>query len=173
MRGRSRRRTLLRRAGHLVAALATGFGLVAAAAGPATATGLGEQTCAWQTGRYNVCIRADRMAADQVWVHVGIDVTMSESVARQIVDTPGEEFAVTLYGIDGSSSAAQHPLAVIPMTWDAAGSGGLSAEFDVFLDYSVLDEDDGRDEVLAKVTLRVLFRSQTFTYQTNQIEAMF
>jgi hypothetical protein len=148
------------------------FSMAAAvpAAMPATAAGLGEQSCTPLAGPGNLCILASRGAADQVLVHIGIDLAMSQATAQQIIDLPGEEFTVVLFGADTPPGNPDDTLAVVPMSWDSAWSGGLSAEFDVFVDRSVLDEDSGQDEVYAVVVLR---GTTTRTFLTDQIRTEF
>lgn len=73
--------------------------VVLAATGSAIATGPGpgERSCTGRVGtNHNVCVLMDRGAADQVLVHIGIDVTMSQTAAQQIIDQSGQEFVVVL-----------------------------------------------------------------------------
>jgi hypothetical protein len=96
---------------------------------------------------------------------------MNQANAQIVIDRLGQGFAAMLYGSDGSLPD-DNALIKIPMTWISAWSGGLSAEFDVFVDRSVLDEDDGQDEVYAAVTF-ALPGPGLSTYRTNEVQGYF
>jgi hypothetical protein len=91
-----------------------------------------------------------------VQVHVGIDVWMSAQEAQAIIAQPGNAFSATLLGDDGAS---KQYLQTLPLSWEGAGASNISAEFDMAVQRSRLNEDgDGwwgcdRDEVFARVSL--------------------
>jgi hypothetical protein len=88
--------------------------------------------------------------------HVGIDVYMAERYGREILAC-GPEFAASLWGDDGArgpDSSDDHirDLDLQP-GWPIADSTGIAAEFiGPGLDSSDLDEDDGDDQIYARVS---------------------
>lgn len=91
-----------------------------------------------------------------VQVHVGVDVWMSAQDAQALQAQPGNALSAALYGDDGSTKQF---LQALTITYEAAGSSSLSAEFDMAVQRSALNEDPGgwprcnKDEVFARVSL--------------------
>jgi len=168
----TRNTTVLRRIGQILTAMAIVAGLTVATAGTALAHGVGDLACNYIVGRFNACLQITDVGPGQYKVHVGIDVTMSQHDAQNIIDSPGQEFTFTLKGDDGPSNERQH-LASLPVTWVGAWSGGLSAESDVFVTESMLDEDDGTDEIIAVIRLYIPVTGTTRTFETGTVTANF
>jgi len=141
------RRVLALRAGRVIAAVAVACGAVAVTATAASAA----QSCNGGV-EYGSCIDITEIGTTDLHrVHLGIDVYMSRQDAQAIIDRPGEEFSATLMGDD---PAYDNALINVPVTWSAAGDGGLSAEFDInALQGYWLNEDWGQDEVYARIRL--------------------
>ncbi|MEV4891183.1 hypothetical protein AB0K48_17515 [Nonomuraea sp. NPDC055795] len=107
-------------------------------------------------------------AGPGIWdVHIGIDVTMSQSDAQAIIDAPGEPFSAKTFGED---PAFDNALFSVPVSWVSAWSGGLSAEFDIRVGGNRLDEDnswtDNKDDVYAKVWLVDARINRTHEYRS-------
>jgi hypothetical protein len=139
-RGRTKRRLL-----QTVIAAAAVFGAVLVTAGPAAAI----QTC---TGRpeANLCFAIDGRPDGRFNVHVGIDVHMPLAEAQEYVDDAGNPLSAFVRGDDNASPF----LFTVPITaLGASAESGLSADFDITVPGSFLNEDNGTDEVRAVVTL--------------------
>lgn len=123
-----------------------------------------KSTCS-SGSKHVICFSIIHVGGDQYDVHVGIDITMSRADAQAIIDQPGDPVDAWAMGDDPFFDNAEFR---IPLTWVAAGDGGLGAEFDIRVPYAALDEDsDGGDELFARVRLfdqRVSTR--TFTSRT-------
>jgi len=166
-----RRGRLARRVGQLIVAMGIVVGGVTTV-GQAAASPIGEQTCSYQAGRYNVCFQITPLFGNLYAVHIGIDITMSQATAQTILDQPGDPFGTWLFGADGSP-ADEDVLGQVPATYESAWSGGLSAEFEIWVDRSFLDEDSGEDDVFGRVKLYIASVNRTFAYQTNEVNGYF
>jgi hypothetical protein len=107
--------------------------------GPASAAPEPETRCTSGSG-YAMCFTLARLDDGNIAVHLGIDVAMSRAEAQAVIDHPGEEFSAKIVGDD---PVYDNNLVSVPVTWSAAGDGGLSAEFDRLATYGDLNEDDG------------------------------
>ena len=160
------RKILAHRAGPSIGAVAIAFGAVAATASAASA----EQTCKVAPGYVN-CFSITPMENNDYAVHLGIDVHMSRQDAQNIIDAPGEEFSAKVFGDDWNWDNA---LFNVPVTWSAAGDSGLSAEFDIVVDGSTLDEDwEGTDELYGRITLFDPRGGEDRTFTTNVLTGDF
>jgi hypothetical protein len=141
-RGRTKRRLL-----QTVIAAAAVFGAVVVTAGPAAAV----QTC---TGRpeANLCLAIDGRSDGLFNVHVGIDVHMSLAEAQEYVDDAGNPLSASIRG-DDSGNFSQFLFSVPLTVLGASAESGLSADFDLVVPGSWLNEDNGTDEIRAVVTL--------------------
>jgi hypothetical protein len=143
---RPRGHTKLRLLQVMIAAAAV-FGAVGLTAAPASA----EQTC---TGRpdSNLCLAINGLGNGTFAVHVGIDVHMSLEEAQEYVDDAGDPLFASIRG-DDSGNVSQF-LFSMPLTDVGASSeSGLSADFDLVVPGSWLNEDNGTDEIRAFVSL--------------------
>ena len=142
------RRALARRIVPAVASVgiaAGGIGAFASTASAATA----HETCGGVG--YNECFSITPLGNSVYSVHIGIDVYMSPQDAQAFIDHPGEEFYAKVMGDD---SVWDNFLFYVPVSWSAAGPDALSAEFDVVVAGSLLNEDvPGADELYARVGL--------------------
>jgi hypothetical protein len=131
-----------------------------------------EPPCRSQRNNYIICFSITQIGVSSGFnVHVGIDVSMSQQDAQNIIDAPGEAFSATLRGED---TFFDDTLKHIPVTWSSAWEGGLSAEFDTFASAETLDEDsDGTDEIFAHVTLHISSTDQNRYFRTNNINEPF
>jgi hypothetical protein len=160
------RSALGRRPGRAIGALAIAAGALVVAAGPATAAPVGPQSCNPTTGS-NSCISIN-LEGD--WhVHVGLDVNMPQQYAQEIINC-GNPFSAEIWGDDGGGSSDDYRtwMPVSP-GWPAAGPTGLGVEFDKFVDWRVLNEDDGTDEIYVKIFLYDCHTGATRTFRTNNI----
>ncbi|HET7475129.1 MAG TPA: hypothetical protein VFJ97_03790 [Dermatophilaceae bacterium] len=149
-----------RRIRRMVAASAVAVGTIAATATVAAA----DESCTSGTG-YVTCFSVTDVGNNDYAIHIGIDVEMSQQDAQTFIDHPGEEFSGTMMGEDYIWDNA---LFDIPVTWSAAWEGGLSAEFDVVVDGSQLNEDwEGEDEVYGRVRLWDPRTGDTRTFTTD------
>lgn len=167
------RRTVMRRVGQVIAAMAVVAGLSLATGGTATAAGLGELACHYEVNRFNTCLAIYFLGSDQYAVHVGIDVNMSQRAAQDIIDAEGQEFSGSLYGDDGQGSGEF--LFDLPITRVSAWSGGLSAEFDTIVPRSWLNEDSGTavDELIARIRLWLPSAQSYAHYRSGQVTGRF
>jgi hypothetical protein len=140
--GRTGRRLL-----QAVIAVAAVLGAVFVTAGPASAV----QTC---TGRpeANLCLAINGRSDGLFAVHVGIDVHMSLEEAQEYVDDAGNPLSASIRG-DDSGSVSQFLFSVPLTALGASAESGLSADFDLVVPGSWLNEDSGTDEIRAVVTL--------------------
>jgi hypothetical protein len=141
-RGRIKRRLL-----QTVIAAAAVFGAVVVTAGPAAAV----QTC---TGRpeANLCFAIEGRPDGRFDVHVGIDVHMPLAEAQEYVDDAGNPLSASIRG-DDSGNLSQFLFNVPLSVLGASAESGLSADFNITVPGSFLNEDNGTDEVRAVVTL--------------------
>ena len=166
----TRRATVMRHIAQLIAALAIVTGLSLATAGTAMATNVGEQAC-HGPGDYNACLLITNLGGNMYRVYVGIDIYMSPQAAQNIVNS-GTQPAATLYGADGSPSA-DDTLTTLPRRSFFVWSRGLAIEFQKDVSGSLLNEDDGIDEIIAKVSLYIPASGTTNTYETGQVTSAF
>lgn len=136
----------------------------------AMTTGVAEAKQKCSSGSLHViCFSIDKIGSDLYHVHVGIDITMSQGDAQLIIDQPGDPVDAWAMGDDWFDNAEFR----IPLTWVAAGAGGLGAEFDINVPYAALDEDsDGADELYARVRLFDQ-RTSTRTFTSGVLQSPF
>jgi hypothetical protein len=165
----SLRATMRRRLVQVVAALAIVTGLSVATAGTAVAANVGEWACDYDD-HHNACLYITNLGDNMYLVHVGVDIYMTQQDAQNIINS-GFLPTATLYGDDGSSLSfvTTVPLAGSPTAW----SGGYSAEFDTVVSGSQLDEDDGVDEIVAKVRQWIPASQRTLVYKTGRVTSAF
>jgi hypothetical protein len=158
--------TLAHRMGRAVGAVAIASAAVAATASAASA----DQDCNGDD-HFSSCILITSTGNNDYAVHLGIDVYMSRQDAQSFIDNPGEEFSAKMYGDDPHWD---NFLFYLPVTWSAAWDGGLSAEFDVVVDGSALDEDwEGDDEVYARIGLFDPRSGETRYFNTDVVTFAF
>ena len=99
-------------------------------------------------------------------VRVSINVSMSLQDAEAILAENYQPFWVVAYGEDGLSG--DDYLFPIPIKegWPIAWNGGLKAEFERRVPQTSLDENDGQDEVYARILLFGPGTNQRRTYTT-------
>jgi hypothetical protein len=119
----------------------------------------------------NTCLTITYQGNAVYDVHVGIDVYMSHQDAQDILNAPGEPFVAEIMGDDGHGPLNDQVLFEVPIAtgWPAAGEGSLSAEFDKRVGQRALNEDDGRDEVYARVRLFDARTGQTRIFTSGKI----
>jgi hypothetical protein len=170
---RPRATTVMRRIAQFVAALAVVAGLGVVTAGTATAANVGEWACNYNAYS-NTCLFITNLGSHRYAVHVGIDVHMTQQDAQNIVNS-GYQPTSTLWGKDGGLDADDYK-ANIPISYVTAWSGGLSAEFDTTVNQSLLNEDNGPnevDEIIAQVGIYIPAAQRTFVYQSGEVDSAF
>ena len=168
----TKHRTSRARPLRALAALAAALGILAAtslaaAAPPASANV--EMRCNGDNDTFNACLHFEWLGYGNLEPHVGLDVYMPEQHARDIL-AYGANFKGSLWGDDGGGSKDDllKPLYVAP-GWPIADSTGMAVEF---LGRSVneeLDEDDGEDELYARVSFRDPDSGVTREFRTGTI----
>jgi hypothetical protein len=146
--------TLRARPLRVLTALAAALAIVAAslaAAAPSASAASIPNACNFDFVTFNACLRFDDRGPGRWDAVVGIDVVMPEQYAREIIAC-GADFRASLWGDDGGGSNDDFISHMVLRPGPAAGPGGLSAEFSVPVDSSQLDEDDGEDEVYARIS---------------------
>jgi hypothetical protein len=162
-------RTFRARPLRAVAALAIVAASLLAAAPSASAT---DNACNYDNITFNACLRFDY--ADYFWwhAHAGIDVYLPEQYGREIVAC-GANFQASLWGDDGANDQFIRDLVIKP-GWPAAGPTGIGAEFDAqYLHGSDLDEDDGEDELYARISYFDCHTGLTRNFVTGTIRGDF
>jgi hypothetical protein len=149
------------------AAVIAGVSLLAAPS-PASAT---IQYCHSESFISNACLYFVQIGlSDHVDAHVGIDVYMPEQYGREILQCGGNgQFAAALWGDDGGGSGDDFIRnLVLNPGWPAGGMDGIGAEFTA-LDVrpSELDEDDGEDEVYARISFLDCHTGETRHFTTG------
>jgi hypothetical protein len=165
-----RRATLTRHIAQLFAALAIVTGLSVATAGTAMATNVGEQAC-HGPGGYTACLLITNLGNNTYHVYVAVDIYMSQQDAQNAVDS-GFRPTATLWGADGSSSPDDF-LTNLTLTSFFAWSGGIGTELQADVSGRLLNEDDGVDEIIAKVRLYLAGAQRTITCETGQVVSAF
>ena len=178
-RSRRARTTLLTRLKRLprpLARLGVVLGLLLATtigtAGAASAAPIGQQTCRGDS-HYTIClyITDDWQYGRPHYfkVHVGLDVTMTQQDAQNVIDGGGT-FTSRIWGSD---TFVDDNIQGVTLTSAWAQPNGLSVEWDRSIWGGYLDEDpEGVDEVYAKATVYdPRFGNRNFT--SPQIEGFF
>jgi len=165
----TRRAPIRRRLTQFIAALAIVTGMSVATAGTASAANVGEWACDYNS-YHNSCLYIANLGGNMYSVHVGIDIYMSQQDAQNIINS-GFRPTAALYGDDGSLNyRTTIPLTGNPTAW----SGGYSDEFDKVVSGSLLNEDDdGVDEIIAKVSQYFPAAQRTVTYKTGEVKSSF
>jgi hypothetical protein len=145
-----------------ITALAVGATTLAFNTGSASAASL-PQKCSGAAAA-NVCLNGYTDTFHHtVHVNVGVDVHMSRQEAQQLVND-GWTLSARVWGYDGPNVIQFIPISdLTKVTSDIVWDGGLSAEFDMDVAASALDEDHlsatcfwrtcDRDEIFARVSL--------------------
>jgi hypothetical protein len=151
--------------GALAAALAIVAVSLVVAAPPASA----EMRCNGDGDTFNACLHFEWLGYGWLEPHVGMDVYMPEQHARDIL-AYGANFKASLWGDDGGGSDDDFilPLSVAP-SWPIADSTGMAVEFVGRGVNEALDEDDGVDELYARVSFRDPFTGVTREFRTGVI----
>jgi hypothetical protein len=106
----------------------------------------------------NTCLTIEPLGNRYYAVKIGIDIYMTRQEAEALITwarycwpQPCGLFSARLWGEDPGGDPG---LFTVPVSWVAAWEGGLSAEFDLTVYSSRLNEDtDGRDEIYASVDM--------------------
>ena len=137
-------------------ALTVVFAIAGAAFAIATprASALGPN-CNYDGWSFNACLSLTGSTSYFYWdAHVGIDVKLPEQYGREVLAC-GADFRASLWGDDGGSGDDFIRNLILSPGWPAAGPDGIGAEFTArLIDSADLDEDDGNDEVYARVSFR-------------------
>ena len=156
-----------------LAALAAALGILAAvslvvAAPPASANV--EMRCNGDNDTFNACLHFEWLGYGNLEPHVGLDVYMPEQHARDIL-AYGANFKGSLWGDDGGGQQGRSPSSrctslragrsPTPPAWRSISSVDRSNE--------ELDEDDGEDELYARVSFRDPFTGVTREFRTGVI----
>jgi hypothetical protein len=133
-----------------------------------------EQACRYDSRTFNACLSFDSLGSGFYDAHVGLDVTMPEQYAREIIACGGR-FQATLWGDDGGFGQDDRlrDLSVAP-GWPVAGPNGLGVEF-IARDIPRidLDEDSGTDEVAARISYLDCHTQSWRQYATGTIVRSF
>lgn len=138
----SKTSTVGTRIGRAAIVAATAIGLTAGLAGTASAATISFA---------GLTIDQRQCAASQKEVHVSGTAAMSQADAQRFINYPGDEVEVTVYGADPARNDRLNG-PVTPKSY-AIVPGGLQFVWYGCMPNSTLNEDWGRDEIFAKVTL--------------------
>ena len=144
------------------------LGALLVAASPASAAPVGQPACnygpyLWHTTSYNECILIGGYSDGDWDVHVGLDLTVPPDYAQQAILNCPANFSAELWGSDSRNNPGFQSgpppgdddfLTYLPISpgWPRIGANGLGIEFDKRVNWRVLNEDDGTDEVYVVVT---------------------
>ena len=155
------------------AALAVGVGTFLATTPPSSAS-VTDLACNYDTN-FNACLHLEYQGYGWWTIRVGIDVHMRQSSAQQIIDCGGT-FDAALYGDDGGDGDDDfiRRLTIAPGS-PVAGESGLGADlFQVNVNDSDLDEDDGQDELEVHITYYdCRIQSNSRVYRTGIVSGYF
>jgi hypothetical protein len=157
-----------------LAALSAALAIVAtsvAAAPPASAAST-PNACRSVVGTVNACLRFDDRGFGWWDAQVGIDVYMPAQYGREILAC-GADFRASLWGDDGGNDQLISNLVIKPGWPQPADAGGISAEFTVPVFSSQLDEDDGQDELYARISFSDCHTGWTRRFVTGTIRGYF
>jgi hypothetical protein len=123
---------------------------------------------------FNACLRLDIARVALFNPVVGIDVHLPEQYAREIVAC-GADFKASLWGWDNGGSEDDFIAnMVISPGWPAGSSTGLSSEFFLnYVDSNRFDEDEGTDELYARISYWDCHNRQTQKFRTGIITSEF
>jgi len=160
--------TLFRRRGttglgvKIAGAAAIVFGLLFATAAPAAADPIDTLSCnygpyIWHTTSYNDCLQIGDYNSGDWHIQLGLDLRPAGYAQEAILSCPAN-FSAELWGADTNRAAGlqwsppsseDDFLAYLPVApgWPVVGPEALSIQFDKWVDWRVLNEDDGTDEV--------------------------
>lgn len=137
------------------AAAAVAVGMVMAMPEIASAAPTDQQACKVEANQGNACITIGSFSEGYWLVHGGVDFIVSPGYGQQLINQCGTSvITAELWGDDGSDSDDDF-LAHVPLKpgWPAAGGNLISAEFEWRYLSSLLDEDNGTDEVMIRFYL--------------------
>lgn len=145
--------------------------LAAAGVAPARADPAGPQACQSQGASVN-CIQIHW--TDPWTVRAGIDVTMSQELAQQIIEcSGGNPFWGEVWGDDGDDGQQYRGYLPVVPGMVSAWEGGLSAELSRVFAASDLDEDgpsDNPDEIFIRIYVHDCVRNRELRFETLRIE---
>jgi hypothetical protein len=157
-----------------LAALTGALAIVAAslaAATPASAATIGP-ACNYDFVTFNACLVLGDRGFGWWDAEPAVDVNMPEQYAREIVAC-GANFRASLWGKDSGYDDDLISNLVLKPGWPAAGPTGLGAEFTVPVTSQQLDEDDGEDEVYARISFVDCHTGATRQFRTGTIVRYF
>ncbi|MBO3751831.1 hypothetical protein J5X84_37670 [Streptosporangiaceae bacterium NEAU-GS5] len=122
-----------------------------------------------------ICFGLDRQDDNTINVHLGIDIHMSRNDAEAILNAPGDELRAKIIGDD---PVFDNSLVSVPITWALPGDNGISAEFDINVPWSTLNEDDGYfdgyiDDLFGRITLTDPRNGSTRTFTSPTIHGYY
>jgi hypothetical protein len=161
---------LFSRSVRALAALLAVAGLALVAAPRASA----EQACNYDGRSFNACLNLDYVGYGWYNGHVGLDVKLPQQYAQEIVNC-GAYPEASLWGDDGGGSADDYIRSFVPTPgWPVATSAGFSTDlFTQSINSNQMDEDDGTDEIYAKVSFWDCHTGGYRTFRTGTIRGEF
>jgi hypothetical protein len=133
-----------------------------------------EQACNFDGKSFNACLNLDYRGYGWYNADVGVDVKLPAQYAREIVEC-GADPAASLWGDDGGGSADDYLRDfVLTPGWPSANALGFSMDlYTQSINSRELDEDDGQDEIYAKVSYWDCHTGGTRTFRTGTIRGEF
>jgi hypothetical protein len=144
------------------------------AAAPASAV---PSTCN-DTSTFHACIQVDLVGVQPggtEWtVQAGVDVRLPEQYAREIVACGNSNFQASMWGEDSGNDDDFLRNLVIQPGWPSAWNQGLSASFiGLNVRDSELNEDDGEDDIYARISFLDCHTGLTRNFKTGVIHGLF
>jgi hypothetical protein len=157
----------------LAAALTLVAASLAAAAPPASAAST-DKACNYDFVTFNACLHFDDRRFGWWDAQVGIDVYMPEQYAREILAC-GANFRASLWAADDGWGDDFITNLVLKPGWPRliTPPTGIGAEFTVPVTSHQLDEDDGRDELYARISFYDCHTGATRQFRTGTVVGYF
>jgi hypothetical protein len=127
-----------------------------------------EQNCNSGDRVFVACLRFDYQGYGWYNAHVGLDMTLPPQYGAEIVAC-GADLKASLWGDDGGGSSDDHIRDfVVTPGWPVATSTGFFADlYTLNISGTDLDEDDGEDELYARVSYWDCHTGLTRSFRTG------